>query len=48
MPTNLPDPRDRKADANHETFLAALFVVVKVAMAIATAIIIWSVWYANV
>jgi hypothetical protein len=47
MPTNLPDPRDRKADANHETFLAALFVVVKVAMIIATAMIIWSVWYAN-
>jgi hypothetical protein len=47
MPTNLPDPRNRKTDANRETFLAALFVVVKVAMVIATAVIIWSVWFAN-
>jgi hypothetical protein len=33
MPTNLPDPRNWKTDENRETFLTALFVVVRVAMA---------------
>jgi hypothetical protein len=47
MPTNLPDPGHRKTDGHRETFLATLFAVVKVAMVIATAMIVWSLWYAN-
>jgi hypothetical protein len=46
MPTNLPDPRKRKAKEIEDRFLNVVFAVVKVAMAISCAMIIWMVWYA--
>jgi hypothetical protein len=46
MPTNLPDPRNRKSDENREAFLTALFVVMRVAMAIAFTMVVWS-FFAN-
>ncbi len=51
MPTNLPDPRKRKTQENNrenrEAFLKVLFGVVRIALMLAVAMIIWS-FFANI
>jgi hypothetical protein len=47
MPTNLPEPPKREPQASEETFLKALIVLISVAMVVACAIIIWSLWFAS-
>jgi hypothetical protein len=42
MPTNLPDPRKQKPDESRDTLLTVLFGVVRLAVILAVAIIIWS------
>jgi hypothetical protein len=43
MPTNLPDPRKRKAQASEEPLLYVMVAVMVVGMIIALAIVGWSV-----
>jgi hypothetical protein len=43
MPTNLPDPRKRKAQASEEPLLYVMIAVMVVGMIIALAIVGWSV-----
>jgi hypothetical protein len=47
MPTNLPDPLKRKTQEIEDRFMNVVFIVVKVAMAISCAMIIWTLWYAK-
>jgi hypothetical protein len=47
MPTNLPDPRKRKAQEIEDTVMNVMSIVVKVAMAISCAMIIWTFWFAR-
>jgi hypothetical protein len=47
MPTNLPDPQKRKDRELEDTFTNAMFIVVYLAMVIATAMIVWLVWFAR-
>jgi hypothetical protein len=42
MPTNLPDPRQRKPDEKDEARRSNLLKALTVGLAIAVAIIIWS------
>jgi hypothetical protein len=43
MPTNLPDPRKRKAQASEDTLVYVMIAVMVVGMVIACAIVGWSV-----
>ena len=47
MPTNLPDPRKRESLDPEEPFLKWLLLMLRVAMAVAFATIIWSFWFAR-
>jgi hypothetical protein len=47
MPTNLPDPRKRKMQEIRDKLLNVIFVVLKAAMTVSGAMIIWKVWYAG-
>jgi hypothetical protein len=41
MPTNLPDPRDRKEESR-DKLLSVLFIFVRIALVIGFAMIVWS------
>jgi hypothetical protein len=43
MPTNLPSPPQPKRRERHEIVLDALFVLAKMAIAIACALFVWSI-----
>jgi hypothetical protein len=42
MPTNLPDPQKRKTSERHNTFLTVFLGVLRIALILAIAMIIWS------
>jgi hypothetical protein len=47
MPTNIPDPRKRKAQANEELLVYVMINVMVVGMVIACAIVGWSVAFGS-
>jgi hypothetical protein len=41
IPTNLPDPRERKEQDSHAKFLSVILVFLRIALVIAIAMIVW-------
>jgi hypothetical protein len=44
MPTNLPDPQERKEQENRDKILRAILVFLRIALVIAIAMIVWWWW----
>jgi hypothetical protein len=42
MPTNLPDPQKRKTSERNNTFRTVFFGILRIALMLAVAMIVWS------
>jgi hypothetical protein len=41
MPTNLPDPQERKEQESRDKFLSVILVFLRIALVIAIAMVVW-------
>jgi hypothetical protein len=44
MPTNLPDPQERKEQESRDKFLSVILVFLRIALVIAIAMVVWLWW----